>query len=191
MSNARRGRVCMSLGSLALALQVAGADPVPEAELARCAAVSAPGERLDCYDALAGRARKAATPASTSQHAAPAAASAAAAGATAAAAAPTGAAAVPAAPAVTGTAPGAQASFGLPPPPPVTPGPTKIEARVARMSASSQGATVTLDNGQVWSVQQPDQWLQSGDTVTIRQASLGSYLLTTPTRHSYRARRLQ
>jgi uncharacterized cupin superfamily protein len=63
---------------------------------------------------------------------------------------------------------------------------------VSRINADSQGhVTLTLDNGQVWWVQQGDQWLQSGDNVTIRQAALASYLLTTPTRHSYRVRRLQ
>jgi hypothetical protein len=60
------------------------------------------------------------------------------------------------------------------------------------VNADSQGhVTLTLDNGQVWSVNQGDQWLQSGDKVTIHQAALASYLLTTPSRHSYRARRLQ
>jgi uncharacterized cupin superfamily protein len=74
----------------------------------------------------------------------------------------------------------------------VVPGPSRIEARVTRVNADSQGSvTLTLDNGQVWSVQQGDQWLQSGDHVTIRQAALGSYLLTTPAHHSYRVRRLQ
>jgi hypothetical protein len=74
----------------------------------------------------------------------------------------------------------------------VVPGPSQIEARVTRVNADSQGnVTLTLDNGQVWSVQQGNQWLQSGDTVTIRQASLGSFLLTTPSRHSYRVRRVQ
>jgi hypothetical protein len=74
----------------------------------------------------------------------------------------------------------------------VVPGPSQIEARVSRVQADSQGnVTLTLDNGQVWSAQQGDQWLQPGDKVTIRQAALGSYLLTTPSRHSYRVRRLQ
>jgi hypothetical protein len=194
VSNARGGRVCLFLGPLALVLRVAGADPVPDAELARCAAVSSPSERLTCYDTLAGRARKespAGASPSASQHSSAAPAS------TAPQSMPTGGASaagsVSAAAAIASLAPSDDASrFGLPPPPSVTPGPSKIEARVARVSADAQGNfTLTLDNGQLWSVQQGDQWLQSGDTVTIRQAALSSYLLTTPTRHSYRVRRLQ
>jgi hypothetical protein len=83
-------------------------------------------------------------------------------------------------------------SFGLERPRPVPRGPQKIEARVARISADLHGnVSVILDNGQTWSVREPDPRLQSGDTVTIRQAALGSYLLTTATRYSYRVQRLQ
>jgi hypothetical protein len=191
MSTARHGRVCLFLGSLVLTLGVAGADPLPSEGLARCAAVSSPSERLACYDTLAGRApEKSASTASPKP--APQRPS------TAPAAAPTGSApaAAPAAAAVAAVTPKASSDdpsrFGLPPPPTVVPGPSQIEARVTRVNADSQGnVTLTLDNGQVWSVQQGNQWLQSGDNVTIRQAALGSFLLTTPSRHSYRVRRVQ
>jgi len=33
--------------------------------------------------------------------------------------------------------------------------------------------------------------VQAGDTVTIRRGALGSFLMTTPARHSYRVQRLQ
>ena len=194
MSSARHGRVSVSLGALVLTLGVAGADPLPSAELARCAAVSSPSERLACYDTLAGRAPKesASTVASQSTPQRPSAAPAAAPTGSASVAAP---AAAPAA-AVAAITPKASSDdpsrFGLPPPPTVVPGPSQIEARVSRVNADAQGnVTLTLENGQVWSVQQGDHWLQSGDNVTIRQAALGSYLLTTPARHSYRVRRLQ
>jgi len=190
MSKARHGRrVSLSFGSLVLTLGVAGADPIPGAELARCAAVSAASERLACYDALADKAAQHATPTAASKPAPPhtsAAASAPTGGASASAPAAAAAAIVPPAPSDD------PSRFGLPPPPTVVPGPSQIEARVTRVNADSQGnVTLTLDNGQVWSVQQGNQWLQSGDNVTIRQAALGSYLLTTPSRHSYRVRRLQ
>ena len=160
MSNTRQGRVCLFFGALVVALRVAVADPVSSAELARCAAVSSPSERLACYDKLAGRSpRESAAAAATI--------------------APT-------------TASDGAGRFGLPPPPPTVPEPPKIEARVTRVNADRQGnATLILDNGQTWAVQAPDQWLQSGDQVTIRQAALGSYLLTTPARHTYRVHRVQ
>jgi len=190
MSSARHARVSLSFGSLVLTLGVASADPLSSEGLARCAAVSSPSERLACYDTLAGRApeKSAATasskPAPQHPSAAPALAPT---GSAPAAAASAGAAAIP--PKASSEDP---SRFGLPPPPPVVPPPSQIEARVTWVNADSQGnVTVTLDNGQVWAVNQGNQWLQSGDNVTIRQAALGSYLLTTPSRHSYRVRRLQ
>jgi len=188
MSNTRQGRVCLFFGALVVALRVAVADPVSSAELARCAAVSSPSERLACYDKLAGRSPRESAAASASAAQRPSAAL---------PSAPTGTTSTSAGAAAAATIAPTTASdgagrFGLPPPPPTVPEPPKIEARVTRVNADRQGnATLILDNGQTWAVQAPDQWLQSGDQVTIRQAALGSYLLTTPARHTYRVHRVQ
>ena len=52
---------------------------------------------------------------------------------------------------------------------------------------------IGLDNDQMWQQTEidPNVWLQPGDRVTIRRASLGSYLLVTPALYSTRVRRLQ
>jgi hypothetical protein len=52
---------------------------------------------------------------------------------------------------------------------------------------------IGLDNDQVWQQTEIDShvWLQPGDRVTIRRATLGSYLLDTPAHYSTRVRRLQ
>jgi hypothetical protein len=182
MNKARRGRVGLLLGSLVLALRALAAEQVSGTELARCAAVSAPDERLACYDKLAGRSAQKSPAAAASAPKTPSAAP---------PTVPTGAAA-PAGAADAAAIAAAASRFGLPPPPATVPEPAKIEARITRVNADRQGnATLILNNGQTWSVQAPDQWLQPGDNVTIRQAALGSYLLTTPARHTYRVHRVQ
>lgn len=52
---------------------------------------------------------------------------------------------------------------------------------------------VTFDNGQTWVQREanPRAVLKVGDSVTIRKAALGSYLLVTPDRIATRVRRLQ
>jgi hypothetical protein len=147
-----------------LAASCAGGAAAADAgdELARCAAIGAANERLACYDALANR--KSPPPRTASAPATP----------------PEAAAGDP-------------ASFGLVKPTPAPPpGPEKIDVRVVSVTTDRQGhVTLTLDNGQTWAVQDTDPRLRSGDTVTIRHAALGSYLLTTPARHSYRVERLR
>ncbi len=70
--------------------------------------------------------------------------------------------------------------------------PQKIRAKVASLTEDRHGnVTVVLDNGQTWAVREPDPRVQAGDTVTIRRGALGSFLMTTPARHSYRVQRLQ
>lgn len=51
----------------------------------------------------------------------------------------------------------------------------------------------TFDNGQTWVQREvnPRAVLEVGDSVTIRKAALGSYLLVTPNRIATRVRRLQ
>ena len=188
MNNTRHARVCLFCAGLVVTLRMAGADPASGGELARCAAVSSPSERLACYDKLAGRSPRESAAASASAPQRPSAAPPSATIGTSS----TSAGAAAAATIAPTTASEAAGRFGLPPPPPTVPEPAKIEARVTRVNADRQGnATLILDNGQTWSVQAADQWLQSGDQITIRQAALGSYLLTTPARHTYRVHRVQ
>lgn len=67
-----------------------------------------------------------------------------------------------------------------------------ISARVARLGLGPDGRpTVDLDNGQFWALDATDPLLVPGDPVTIRGASLNSYLLTTPQGRTHRVRRLR
>jgi hypothetical protein len=67
-----------------------------------------------------------------------------------------------------------------------------MEARVVELGTSAGGQmTVTLEGGQVWELFDPDPLLAVGDTVSITRASLGSFMLQTPTKRSHRARRLR
>lgn len=183
MNKPRRAlRLVLSVGPLAVALPAAGAvAAAPSAELARCAAISAAGERLACYDALACAGLAAADerlacydalakPKSSPPQTAPAQA--------------------------TRPETGSRdpSSFGLAPQRAAADPQSlqEIKARVARVSADRQGkVTVILDNGQTWAVHESEPVLRLGDAVTIRHAALGSYLLTTGERHSYRVQRLQ
>ena len=162
---------CASGGALADGTDVHNA-------LAPCIGISSSADRLACYDKLAGRvsAPKAAPVAAT---AAPAAA------ATSVAAAP--------APAAAPTA----EDFGLSKvqkaasstsPPEIK----SVNAKVAGFGHSPNRRTqVTLDNGQVWENEDdPDSLLSIGDSVIIKRAALGSFILLTPTKHSHRVRRI-
>jgi hypothetical protein len=53
--------------------------------------------------------------------------------------------------------------------------------------------TVQLDNGQTWLFTEAadDARLGSGDAVTIKRASLGSFILATPSHRTYHVHRLQ
>ena len=85
-------------------------------------------------------------------------------------------------------------SFGLTKPAPqVTPsGPELIKARVVKVNTSQFGGVeVLLDNGQTWALNEPNEQLGTGDSVTIKRAALGSFLMTTPAKKSFRVRRLQ
>lgn len=70
--------------------------------------------------------------------------------------------------------------------------PASISGKVKSVTHRSTGEfVVTLDDGQVWT--QLDSYpvvrLAPGDMVTIKKASLGSYLLVTPTKIAIRVRR--
>ena len=74
-------------------------------------------------------------------------------------------------------------------------GPEKIQAQVAKLLKSSGTGQflVVLDNAQTWKFVDPadDAGLSPGDPVTIKRGSLGSFLLLTPSKHSYHVRRMQ
>lgn len=161
------------------------------ADLARCAQIAAPDARLACFDALSSSAKRAApvAPAAPAAAAKPAPA-------------PTPAPGIapPPAAAVTSATSAAPASdprnFGLTQTQiqPVPQGPAAIEARVAKLINTRYGSNyVVLDNGQTWAYTDSDQdeRLVPGDKVTIRRASLGSFLMKTPTRNAYHVRRTQ
>jgi hypothetical protein len=191
----RLPRVAWSFGmsvALLCLTTAARADSPPEESsgLVRCAGIAAPAARLACYDALAGRAPEPAAatadlsaPATT--HHAPAHASAATANAQAALAA---AAADP-------------ANFGLDMAhveraERVPDAPTSVRGEVKSVSqgggAGGRG-TVQLDNGQVWQFTESgaDGRVRVGDTVTIKRAALGSFLLVPPSKRSFHVRRIR
>jgi len=175
-------RVLLCVGLAGLALPAAGTvPPTVSAELARCAALTAAEERLACYDALNCAAvtnadeRLACYDAlAKTQSARP----------------PAAPAVAPAAAASDGAI--ADAGFGAAPhkSPPTPKGPEQIKALVAEVNVDRLGTvTVSLENGQTWTFHDPEPRIKSGDEVTIRRASLGSYLMTIPGRHTYRVQR--
>jgi len=167
---------------LGLALCAWAGDSVEAAdEPARCAGIADDATRLACYDAFFGRPAGASSSVATS--------SAAVAAASSPAAATTAAATQPASGA---------AAFGMS---------EKllsqereevdaITAKVVSVGAVPHPGrwSVTLDNGQVW--EQRETTSESnrprpGDTVTIKKASMGSFLLSAPNRGLSRVRRVQ
>ena len=180
-----------SAGALAVALcATATAAPTPQ-DYARCAAITAADARLACYDTLAPpSARSAAT--GPQPAGAPAAATTPAVARPGASPSKAPPAAEPAAPlSPTGDA-GAEslATFGLSRAQQhlVDTGPRSLDARVAKILEDRNRVThVWLDVGQVWELHDADVPLSVGDMVTIRKGALGSYLMYTPTKHSYHA----
>jgi len=182
---------------LGIARPAGAATPPSPDDLARCAGIAAPDARLACYDALTGGAAHAAPAASSAPAAspAPAASSAPAAKPTPAAVA---ASAIPVAPAPSSApAPAVDPrNFGLSQAQlhPSPEGPAAIQARIAKIINNTYGRDyVVLDNGQTWTYTDSDEdaRLAPGDQVTIKRASLGSFLMKTPSKHAYHVRRTQ
>lgn len=181
------------------------------ADLARCAAMTAPDARLACYDSLSA-------PAATPAPAAPATPTASAPAlppsaptvpVTNAVPAPV---AVPAAPAPATSAPapaspGKAASSTVPADDPQNFGFTRaqvqahtqapppqdlqsIQVHIANVLTDRQGnGYVLLDNGQMWTYQGDDGRMRPGEPVTIKRASLGSYIMVTQSKRSYHVTR--
>ena len=168
-------RSALGIALAVLAAQATGATDGQDG-LARCAVIAAPDSRLACYDALARR------PASAASTQTPVVASG--------AEVPPVASAAPAAAAV----PGAATGFGLTPAQ-VHEKPVAPEAIAAIVDSISEDrnrtVTIRLDNGQTWVLTEGDMRLRPGDRVTIKHGALGSFLMTTPSRHSYHVKRIQ
>jgi len=143
-----------------------------------CAAISAATERLACYDHFSGRATPQ-PPAATPNPVAPS----------------------PVAPAPA-TAPASPAPAAALPPPesfglyqaehPKAPTRPALTAKVTDLGVRPNGhQSVTLEGGQIWELDSSDPLLAKGDSVTIKRALLGSFMLKTPTGRTYRAYRIQ
>jgi len=180
---------------------VASGGPAPAAvsagALQACASIAEDAARLACYDRLAGRVASQAVgqvtaPASPGAVHVPAQPAAAASASPAAPTPPTQAAATSVPPSAA-AAPLPKESFGLyaaeHPKPAAA---AALEAAVVALGTSPNGRmTVTLEGGAVWELQEPDNVLAVGELVTITRASLGSYLMQTPTHRTHRVRRLR
>jgi hypothetical protein len=67
-----------------------------------------------------------------------------------------------------------------------------LTAKVTDLGVRPNGhQSVTLEGGQLWELDSSDPLLATGDSVTIRRALLGSFMLKTPTGRTYRAYRIQ
>lgn len=199
----------ISFGSV-VADRTAAAD---ESKGAKCAAIDDPAARLACFDAAfpaphtsppkpATAATAADVLGSEARTAAPAAPDAPMSEAqTTAAAAANEPASLPAAPVAADKPISEAQKFGLSSqqraaleakPAEPTPDATTAAVKTVRKLPSGY-LLIGLDNDQVWQQAELDSLirLQPGDRVTIRRASLGSYLLVTPAHYSTRVRRLQ
>jgi hypothetical protein len=164
-------------GGAWLILLAASAAAAPSNDdMARCAVIAAPSSRLACYDALAHRPADKAPSVAAVKPVAPAAAR------VPAVVAPVSTAAIAADPKNFGLTPAQQHISDL--------GPKSIAAHISIVSSDQLGrTTVVLDNGETWTVMDNDGRLSSGDAVAIKRAALGSFLMLTPSNHSYRVRR--
>ncbi len=169
--------------------------------LESCAAITAAADRLACYDRVSGRATPGnaapaiPTPENPSLPATPASR------ATPAASVQTSPPPVSAAPDVPAKPPQAAPSQVLPPEsfglysaehPTVPNKQSTLTAKVTKLGVlANTHQSVTLDGGQLWELDSPDPLLATGDTVTIKRAALGSFILKTPSGRTSRAYRLR
>jgi hypothetical protein len=153
----------------------------------RCAEQANEAQRLACYDAAFGKPRAAATGSGAVVVAAPAARSPAATTSTAPAVAVVQPAAVVAAPISKNGKPDAEKAEAAPKS-------TGGASRVASLRRMRDGRyEATLENGDVWGQLEPDARVEMrvGDAVTIRAASLGSFMLVTSSGLPTRVKRVK
>jgi hypothetical protein len=71
--------------------------------------------------------------------------------------------------------------FGLP-----------VQAHVTQVIVNqNQRGYLVLDNGQTWAITDGELLVDAGEAVTVRQAALGSFILTSESKHSYHVRRVR
>lgn len=140
--------------------------------LARCAAIQDDGERLVCYDKLA----QGIEPQSTIGAAIP----------------------EPGKARPTSPTPHSDADdkklFGLTKPLPAAQSPdaASLQAKVVDVSSDSLGNVyVRLDADQTWTLTDANALIRRGDAIVIKHAALGSFIMTTPSRRTYRVRRIK
>jgi len=189
----------LALAAIGFATGAGGAERAVDVnEFARCAGISSANERVQCYDALAAVAipglRRAGSPVQ------PPAASAQAASVSQPALAAQPGPSVPSVSSGATSAPLASvnpddpANFGLNPRQvKMAPkGPDAIKAVVSTLTEDRLNHIyLVLDNEQTWNLLDPDPHVRPGDSVTIKRAALGSFLMTTPSRRSYRVERVK
>ena len=161
--------------------------PPPASPLQQCAALCDPTERLVCYDRLAAQERPLPAPAVPGGSVSPR--------TEASAASPAGAIPRPAEPAAAAPhPPPPKESFGLytaehPVPPPAA---KSLTARIIGLGTSPDGrSTVELEGGQLWLLEELDPLLAKGESVTIKRAAFGSFLMLTSKGRTHRVHRLQ
>lgn len=180
--------------------QNAHAAESPASTIEMCARIESASERLACYDRFSGRPSTTAVP---GNQALPAAApSAAAAQSSVTQSIPAGGSPRPVAPSLVtptagaaGSAPGSpQDAFGFysAEHPLIQTALKSMTATVVDFTADINGhQTLTLDNGQLWQLDGTDALLARGNSITIKRAMLGSFILKTPSSRTYRAQRLR
>lgn len=197
MSISRKCLFVVPWAALGMASVVAAQQPpVPTSanDLNTCAAIPTQSERLACYDKLAGRGPAVTAPNSTGAQASAATPNAARTQAPPAAPATSESAAQPAS-ATPSTTVIPKKAFGIykEEHPVVAKSETNsITANVTGISYDPYGReTITLEEGALWQLDGSDALLASGDSVTIKRATFGSYVLTTPSGRTHRVRRLR
>lgn len=168
----------LSVAATAAAAGVA----VDEDDLARCAGIAAPNQRLACYDALELAHRRANNTAAAGEEKSAAAA-------TQKPAATPASAATPESPAAISAADPKNFGWSLAQQHMAFAGPASIKVRIEALLSANGKTLVVLDNGQTWTVAENDGWLSKGDEVTIKRAAMGSYVLTSTSNHTYYVRR--
>ncbi len=180
-----------ALGAALATAQGTGGS-VSAGALKACAVIAAPSERLACYDQLAGRVPSpvaaTATP-STSPPGAPTPSP-----IVAPAAAVGTAASVAAGAPIAPPAPPPKEAFGLyaaEHPHAAVDATPSLTALVIGFGMNPNGhPTVTLEGGAVWELDNSDPLLKAGESVIIKRAALGSFLMTTPTGRTHRVHRV-